>query len=492
MRRGMILILVLLAGCSACITARAEVPVTAEELNVRITVTGGNSSVLTDGKEVSYTVVPDGGSVTVTAEGGISSLYVIFDRIYGEWTLSDGAGSAVCGENGFLHEYVDVAGIFGAAPEAVTLTFSEGDCYLAEIHAFGPGQVPDWVQIWQPPCESADLLLFSTHIDDEQLFFAGILPYYAGEKGLAVQVAYFTDPFSYHDRPHEQLNGLWTVGVRHYPVSGAFPDAYSETARDAYAQQERYGYTKEDMVLYQTRLIRRFRPHVAVGHDINGEYGHGQHRINSETLMLALDLAADEAYDPDSAALYGVWDTPKAYIHLWEENPLVMDWDVPLEAFGGKTAFQVTQEGFLCHQSQQWTWFRGWIFGKNGNVITRADQIKTYSPCLYGLYRTGVGLDEVGGDMFEHIPMSYAEIAAEEARLEEERLRAEEEARLEEERLREEEARRQAEEAQNTQTPPAGEKAPGETGTPVSILLPAAATVAVLTAGAAILWKKRL
>ena len=488
MRRGMILISAVLAACFACVPARAEERAPAEELTVQVSAAGGNAAVLTDGKESSYTTVPGGGSVRLTAEEGISSLYVIFDRVYGEWTLSGGGSEAVCGENGFLHEYVDVEGLFGGAPQAVTLTFPESDCSLAEIHAFGPGPVPDWVQVWQPPCERADLLLFSTHIDDEQLFFAGLLPYYAGERGLAVQVAYFTDPFSYHDRPHEQLNGLWTVGVRRYPVSGPFPDAYSESAGDAYAQQERYGYTKEDMLLHQTRLLRRFRPHVAVGHDIGGEYGHGQHRVNSETLMEALELAADGTYDPDSAALCGVWDTPKAYLHLWKENPLVMDWDVPLEAFGGKTAFQVTQEGFLCHESQQWTWFRGWIFGKNGNAVTRADQIRTYSPCLYGLYRTNVGLDETGGDMFEHIPLSYAELAAEEQRLEEERLRAEEARRA-----AEEEARRAAEEAMDAPAPSAEPEAAEEKAAPVSLstVFLIAGAVLALVAGAAVLRKKR-
>ena len=411
-------------------------------------------SALADEDETSYTKIPAGGSVTLTAESGISSLYVLFDRIYGKWTLSDGVTDIVCGTNEYLHEYIDVEHEFGYAPSSLTLTFRSRDCSLSELYAFGAGDVPPWVQIWEPPCEEADLILASTHIDDEQLFFAGVLPYYAGELGLDVQVVYFTSPFTYHERQHEQLNGLWTVGVRHYPVSGEFRDAYSENAKDAYEDQTGFGFTRDDMVLFQVRIIRRFRPHVVVGHDINGEYSHGQHIINCETLMDALDLAADETFDPESAAEYGVWDTPKTYIHLWEENPIVMDWDIPLESFGGKTAFQVTQDGFRCHKSQQWTWFRRWIYGKN-NEITKASEIKTYSPCLYGLYRTTVGLDVSGGDMFENIPQSYAEIRAEEARREEEsraeseRVESEriESERAESERLRLEEESRRAEES---------------------------------------------
>jgi hypothetical protein len=84
-------------------------------------------------------------------------------------------------------------------------------------------------------------------------------------------------------------------------------------------------------------------------------------------------------------------------------NQIVMDYDTPLESFGGKTAFEVTQDGFACHKSQHWTWFYKWIYGSEENPYTKASQIKTYSPCQYGLYHTTVGTDVVGGDFFENV-----------------------------------------------------------------------------------------
>ena len=72
--------------------------------------------------------------------------------------------------------------------------------------------------------------------------------------------------------------------------------------------------------------------------------------------------------------------------------------------------------------------------------ITKASQIKSYSPCKYGLYQTEVGLDEQGGDFFEHVK-TY-DVREEEARLAEEaRLKA-----LEEEQRAKEEAQARAEE----------------------------------------------
>ena len=113
-----------------------------------------------------------------------------------------------------------------------------------------------------------------------------------------------------------------------------------------------------------------------------------------------------------------------------------MDFDVPLESLGGKTAFQVTQEGFGCHKSQHWTWFYKWMYGTADRPIKKAADIVKYSPCYYGLYDSKVGIDCVGGDFMENI-QAYEERALEAARkTEEERLAAEAaKAKEEEERL---------------------------------------------------------
>ena len=129
------------------------------------------------------------------------------------------------------------------------------------------------------------------------------------------------------------------------------------------------------------------------------------------------------------------------YLHLYEENPIVIDYDQPLERFGGMTAFEVTQKlGFPCHESQ-YDYFKGWLYG--GGKITLASQIKKYNPCKFGLYFTSVGEDAQKNDFFENL-LTYDQqeqqrLAEEAARLEAERLEAErlaeEAARLEAERL---------------------------------------------------------
>ena len=102
----------------------------------------------------------------------------------------------------------------------------------------------------------------------------------------------------------------------------------------------------------------------------------------------------------------------------------------------------MTQNGFRHHVSQHWTWFYGWIYGE-GYQITSSDQITSYTPRQYGLFRSEVGEDVLKNDFFENV-RTYEE-REEEKRLEEER-QAEESRRLEEENRKLEEER-QAEES---------------------------------------------
>ena len=201
-----------------------------------------------------------------------------------------------------------------------------------------------------------------------------------------------------------------------------------------------YGTTREELQSFVVEQIRRFRPQVAIGHDINGEYRHGMHMVYTDLLIKALDMTNDPTVFPESAQKWGTWDIPKLYLHLYEENAITMDWDVPLERLGGKTAFEVSQKlGYPCHKSQQWTWFTRWINGKD-SPITKASQIATYNPRNYGLYRTLVGADVQKNDFLENI-VTYAEQERiEQERLEQERLEQErlEQERLEQERLEQE------------------------------------------------------
>jgi len=271
---------------------------------------------------------------------------------------------------------------------------------------FSAGRIHAQERAWDEPLEKADLLLFSSHSDDEHLFFAGILPYCAAN-GIKAQVVYMTNHNDYPLRNIELLNGLWAVGIRSYPVISHFPDLFSESLEEALRVYRNRGFFEEDFIEYCVVNIRRFKPQVIIGHDIAGEYGHGTHMLSAAALMKAAELAADSSYHSESFNLYGVWDTPKIYLNQWNERRIhLTSINEPLPFFDGKTAFQVSQHGFTYHQSQHWTWFYRWLFGTAEAPITNSTQIGLHQPGRFGLYRTLVGDDSPDAShFFENITL---------------------------------------------------------------------------------------
>lgn len=434
--------------------AQAEESAEAEKISLKKAVTDASGfsdwGYLYDGELLKGGKSKDRASLTMEHEAGIGSAYLIFRYTYGEYavTNNDTGETKTVGQGSFFHEFIDLEALFGAAPKSVTISFENGPVRLNELYLFTSGETPEYVQKWEMPVEGkTDLVLFSTHGDDEQLFFAGLLPYYAKALDYQVQVVYLTDHFNLTtQRVHEMLNGLWAVGCTTYPVFGSFQDFLIESKDGTYKEFEKQGVSREDIIAFCVEQIRRFKPLVTVAHDFAGEYSHGQHMVYADCVAAALEISNDATQFPELAEAYGIWDVPKAYFHLYEENAIVMDWDTPMEELEGLTPFQVTQKyGFPCHESQQWTWFYGWLYGKN-TPISKASEIEKYNPCKFGLYRSTVGPDVEKKDFFENLT-NYAELTRIE---EEERLKAEEEARKkaeEEARVKaEEEARLKAEE----------------------------------------------
>ena len=254
---------------------------------------------------------------------------------------------------------------------------------LAELRIFGPGEVPSYVHRWEEPAAKADLMLLAAHPDDEVLWFGGALPRYAGEEGRACQVCMLVPTTPY--RRLELLDSLWTCGVRNYPVWGNFSDFFGETLKDQYTR-----WSRKRVYETVTEWIRRFKPDVLLTHDIRGESGHGAHQVCADAVTNCLEAAGDKEKYRTSAEKYGVWEVPKCYLHLYVRNVVDMDWRQPLSAFGGKTGFDVAEEAFACHVSQQ-----------NTKYKVRDSGLKDNS--LFGLYSSLVGDDISKDDFFENI-----------------------------------------------------------------------------------------
>jgi len=315
----------------------------------------------------------------VKAPEVIHGLYIIWAEPPGEWSLKSDQ-THIYGKNDFIHEYIELE----SPGSDITIHLSETGTTICDIYAFSEGYPPDWVQIWNPPLEKADMLVMPTHSDDEHLFFVGTLPYYAGERGYDVQVVYLVNHWNQPPRPHELLNGLWAVGIKNYPVIGPFIDR-----RPGSLSEARSFYGWDNIVDFHVEQLRRFRPSVVIGHDLNGEYGHSVHMLNAHALREAAEKAPDSEYHISSYDLYGTWDTPKLYLHLYRDNAITMDWSIPLENFGGRTGYDMAVIGYSFHHSQHRWSFTVPKTGPSGH--------------RFGLVRTTVGPDITGGDFFENI-----------------------------------------------------------------------------------------
>ena len=54
-----------------------------------------------------------------------------------------------------------------------------------ELYAYTAGEVPATVQKWEAPAEGkTDMLMLCAHGDDDQIFFAGVLPAVSGFAAL--------------------------------------------------------------------------------------------------------------------------------------------------------------------------------------------------------------------------------------------------------------------------------------------------------------------
>ena len=266
---------------------------------------------------------------------------------------------------------------------------------IRELYLFSPGDMDDSiVHIWQPPEEKADILLLAAHPDDEVLWFGGLLPYYAGEKQMRVQVVLMT--YGWSARRLELLDCLWHCGVRHYPEIGAFEDYKTLDIHELYSH-----WGKKKVESFLVTALRRYRPEVVVTHALDGESSHAAHKVCARSMITCVSLAADSTYMPDGSGESVPWQVKKCYVHKGDETATYMDWNRPLSSFGGKTGYEVAQEAYRFHKSQPQP--------REGDAPEKATyyvagENDPNSSYVFTLAFSTVGGDEAKNDLLEHLP----------------------------------------------------------------------------------------
>lgn len=282
--------------------------------------------------------------------------------------------------------FPNICTMFTLLPDAklVQLKMTAKGQQVGRITLYSEGILPGDVQTWLPPVEKADLMAVSAHQDDEVLFLGGTIPYSDVVCGRPTVTVYMAN--CGRERRREALDCLWEMGSRHYPE---FVNLKDERVESIKAGVQLWG-GKDNILKEMVERIRRYKPEVIVTQDLNGEYGHNQHKIVARAMKYAVEAAADPARYPDSYNQYGAWQVKKLYIHLLKDNQIKMDWSSPRAECGGLSLLQVAKNGMAKHASQT-----GYFSIKDSSK---------YDNSLFGLQVSTVGEDAAKDDFFENIP----------------------------------------------------------------------------------------
>lgn len=354
-------------------------PVTAnEEFTVSFANCTKSVSKITDGRVDTDIIFDQGEKITVEFSGAVGMMLKWYEPIMYDVELitTEGQSSLVTYNDTIINRYIKLSDI-----KTASINLPEGG-RLCEIEVLFTKPLAT-TQIWEQPYEKLDILVLPAHPDDEYLYFGGTLPYYGTQLGLNVNAVWMTHQKRL--RQDEALNALWAMGIKHYPEFLGFPDRLKKTYKSA---AEFWGEEKTLGAIVE--LYRKYKPEVVVTHDPKGEYGHGAHMVTSALAVEAAGAAADETMFPESAQLYGTWQVKKVYLHLLKRNEIYMGWDVPMEAFDGKTAMDMAKIGYSYHESQH-------IY----NLRVAYDS--KYACTRFGLAFSTVGIDIHCNDFMENI-----------------------------------------------------------------------------------------
>lgn len=292
----------------------------------------------------------------------------------------DADGALIREETG--PEFVNHA-VFVEPQTRSVAVWSDSESDLAALYAFGEGPVPNY-HPWKSTPEKLDYLIIAMHPDDDVLFMGAILPLYTVEQGREGSI-FYTATLD-RVRKDEAQNGAWVMGLRTAPILGTFPDIKYE-----HLEEPDSPFAIEKLVAHLVKLLRQYRPEVVFSHDLDGEYGHWQHKRLSHAVQQAVPLAADPDFDPESLSRFGPWQVKKLYLHLYAENKISIPAEKPIAALDGQTPVDIARAAFRCHGSQR----------KSRHKVRNEG---AYSMSDFGLAYTVVGPDTPDlNDPFEHI-----------------------------------------------------------------------------------------
>ena len=138
---------------------------------------------LNDDSYKTYNTVNAVTEIEISSKQDISHVYIIYELNSQNGILKTKNEQIYLGTNGYLHEYQKLK----TPVKNITIKYDK-PVKISEIRVYSEGDIPSDVQIWKKESKT-DLMVFSTHADDEVLFFGGLIPLYIAQ-GKKVHVVY--------------------------------------------------------------------------------------------------------------------------------------------------------------------------------------------------------------------------------------------------------------------------------------------------------------
>ena len=370
-----------LTACWACAAAEEDAPEITDRC--QLTLSGvKNSKNLTDRKFTTKSESKPGKnpSLTIEAKSGIGGLYLCFQKKPERYEIQVNRGSGwefFCEGNDYIHAFYPLDG----AGEVRVYALGDGKQTMGfnEVYVFGEGRIPGWVQRWEATPEKSDLLFVVAHPEEELLYLGGAIPYYACEQRRTVAVALMS--YANTTRRSEFLNGLWSMGYRHYPIIGEFKTAKAKGVKSAYKTIDS-SRGEQVMLSWLGGVIEQTRPEVIIGPDEKGEGNNGQRMMLADACRKAFRAA--DGFQPQ-----------KLYLHLYGSaaDQVVFDWNEPMASLGGRTGMGLAYYACLFHKTQ------------DDQELSVYREGITYANNTFGLAESLVGDDPLHRDFLENIPL---------------------------------------------------------------------------------------
>jgi len=389
MKKALFIIVCLLCLLCSCALAQEAQDIT-ENCTFAVSNNAGDMKKMFDGKYTTKWVSSRKGYLEITAPENepMHGLYVSWSHYITAWRIEakDENGNWVSvyeTEDQFYNQYIPLEGGYSAIRMQCLSPDNDHALHISELKVLGAGEVPSWVQQWKNFTGKADLVLIATDPGDEYLFFGGLIPHYVAQ-GKEVMLCVIINTAAQYK--NELLNGLWHCGMTNYPYIAYFKPNLSMSYKEQYSI-----WGEVQFVRHVTRIVRIYDPDVLVTHSRDGENGDGGHKVCADASIRAIRLAVDDQYDIGyGLKLYGNWALPKLYLHAPRTGEIVLDFNQPLDFYGGKTAQEVAAEAYAMQSYQK----------RLAKTLTTNG---AFNGAAYDLQYSAVGPDVMKNDFFENI-----------------------------------------------------------------------------------------